>query len=666
MSEDPSPRSASLGALPFTLSAEELRRRGADALSSESGRLGALLSDPAPATVEGFLEPLDRILTAVRDLGAHAGLLFQVHPEESVRRAARELSEAADRFFNEFRVDGRAYAKVRSVDLAAENDETRFVVAKLLRDMRRYGAERSDEERQELIALTNALDSTMNEFNGNIASSHRGVPVADPDALRGLPPDFFTAHPPGANGEIWLSTKYPDLIPVLNYGDDPELRRRLLFEAMNVAFPENVPVLALLLSQRREFARRLGHDDFAEFVLEDKMAGRPAAVREFLDRVARLLQDAAPKEFALLLERKRRDHPDATQLDDWDGRTGVGNYYLTKVREEQFGVDLRRLREYLPFPRVRDGLFDLCRELFGIEFRPNRSVVAWHPTVEVYDVVRNGTPYGRVYFDFVPRAGKYTHAAHFDVRTGLRGGDLPEGALICNFLSPTVPPAEARMDYRDVVTFFHEFGHLVHHLFSGHGRWLYGTMMGLEWDFIEAPSQLFEEWARDPATLSRFARSPETGEVIPAELLEKLRESEALGRAGYLLRQVALASISLEVHLRDPSGLDPVRLFAEVYERRMGFPFNPDYHWVASFGHLTGYSAIYYTYLWSAVIARDLLTPFGAKGSLTDRDVAERYATEVLAPGGSRPAAELVRRFLGRDYTFAAFERWALAAHTGA
>jgi thimet oligopeptidase len=217
------------------------------------------------------------------------------------------------------------------------------------------------------------------------------------------------------------------------------------------------------------------------------------------------------------------------------------------------------------------------------------------------------------------------------------------------------------MEYRDVITFFHEFGHLLHNLFSGHGPWLYTTMPHIEWDFVEAPSQLFEEWARDPATLGRFARNPDTGGAIPAEVLARLAGAEAVGRALRQLRQVALASISLELYLRDPTGIDTTSVFREVWDRRCPSPLDRAYHPQTAWGHLTGYSACYYTYLWSNVIARDLLTPFVANGSLTDRATAERYANEILVPGSRRPAAELVRRFLGREFDFRAYERWALA-----
>ena len=655
-------RTASLGSLTFGLGAEELRRAGLETIRREQRRLGELLAAKSPSTVESFLEPLNRILVAVRDVGVHGGLIFQVHPDEPTRSAGREISEAADRFFNEFRVHSEVYRRLRELDLTSADPVTRFGVEKLLREMRRAGAEQLAAQREKILALQNRLDNLSNEFNGNISAGERAVLVDGADGLVGLPSDYRAAHRPGPDGRIRITTKYPDCHPVMAYAEDPDLRRRLLAEILNVAFPQNIPVLETLLRDRGELVRLLGYPDFAQYAVEDKMTKDPAVVTAFLDRVRKLVERPAQVEVARILARKQKDHPEATRLEDWDSRfwTPVG-YYDAKLREEEWGVDFQLLRSYLLYPQVRDGLFTLCRELFGIEFRRDHHGEVWHETVEAYDVARDGVPFGRCYLDLVPRAGKFSHAAQFDVRTGVTSGGLPQAALICNFLDPKTPPEQARMEYRDVVTFFHEFGHLIHTLAAGHGKWLYTTPTSLEWDFVEAPSQLFEEWARDPKTLARFARNPDTGEAIPAPLLARLRDSEAFGRASWALRQGALASVSFELHHRDPNGLDPAQLFREIWADRTGNEFNPAYHPVASFGHLTGYSAIYYTYLWSLVIARDLLTPFEARGSLTDPSVARRYLEEVLAPGGSRPAAELVRRFLGREYSFEAFERWVLA-----
>jgi thimet oligopeptidase len=662
MTEPAAHRTASLGALPFGLAAEELRHRGHETIRREKRRLGELLTGTGSPTVENFLEPLNRILVEVRDVGIHGALIFQVHPDATHRAAGRELSEASDRFFNEFRVHTEVYRRLRGLDLAMVDAATRLGVEKLLREMRRAGVEQPPAQREKVLALQNRLDRLGNEFNGNIASLVRSVWVAGPEALVGLPADYRAAHAPSPEGKVEITTRYPDCYPVMAYAEDSDLRRRLLLEILNVAFPENTPILETILRERRELVRLLGYRDYSEYAVEDKMTKDPAVVAAFLDRVAKLVTRPARDYLARLLSRKQQDHPEATRLEDWDARFWTpSGYYDTKIRQEEWGVDLREWRAYLPYTQVRDGLFALCRELFGMEFRRDPHAEVWHETVEAYDVMRDGAPLGRCYLDLVPRSDKFNHAAQFDVRTGVSGGGLPQGALICNFLDPKTPTSEVRMEYRDVVTFFHEFGHLIHALAGGHGRWLYTTPGSVEWDFVEAPSQLFEEWARDPATLRRFARNPDTGEPIPETLLTRLRESEAFGRASWALRQAALATLSFEIHRRDPVGLDASELFREVWAQRTGEALNPQYHPVASFGHLTGYSAIYYTYLWSLVIARDLLTPFEARGSLTDPTMARRYVEEILAPGGSRPAAELVQRFLGREYTFDAFERYVLA-----
>jgi len=659
--DGPAPkRTASLGSLTFSLSPTELRKRGTEILGQQRALLAELAAQTRPADVENFLRPLNRILVAVRDLGAHAGLMFETHPDPELRTVARELSEESDRFFHELRLNDAVYHQLESIPSADLEPTTRWGLEKLLREMRRAGVRLAAPRRAEVLALSNELDRTENEFSQNISSAQRFVWADGPAALRGLPPDFVTAHPPDASGKIRVTTKYPDAFPVLSYADDADLRRRLFFEISNVAAPENLGVLARLLVGRKKLVEMLGYSDFAEYALEDKMAERPSVVAAFLDRVCAVVREPARAEGARLLARKQRDFPEATELDDWDGKVSAQGYYGTKLRQEEYGVDLRLLRAYLPYTAVRDGLFALCRELFGLEFRPDPDAPLWHPTVEAFDVRHDGAPFGRVYFDLVPRVGKFNHAAQFTVRTGILDGGLPQGALVCNFLDPSTPVHEARMEHHDVVTFFHEFGHLLHSLLAGHGPWVYTGSASVERDFIEAPSLLFEEWARDPATLARFARNPDTGEAIPPTLLARLRDSEAMGRALWVLRQAGLADVSLKVHERDPHGLDPSGLYREVYSERVGIPVNPAYNPMASFGHLTGYSACYYTYLWSAVIARDLLTPFFAKGSLTDPEAARRYASEVLAPGGSRPAAELVRNYLGRDYNFDAFERWVL------
>ncbi len=638
--------------------ADDLRRLAATAVRDATARIDALVRAADPPTVDGFLRPLDRLLLGVRDVANHGSFLFAVHPEEAVRTAGRDASETADRFFNALRTDERVYRALRRIDAAGADPTTRFALERMTREMRRSGVEKDPESRARLVALTNLVDRIANQYNENIARLERSIEVDGASALRGLPPDFVASHPPDPDGRVRLTTKYPDFHPVMAYAEDAEVRRRLLAAFMNRAYPDNVPILDQLLAERYRLARSLDYPTYAAFALEDKMIERPEAARVFLDRVAERLRAPAAAHLARVLARKRRDEPTATRVELWDASFFGQGYYDQKILREEYGVDTKALRAYLPYAQVRDGLFALCAELFDLRFDRVAASDLWHPTVEAYDVAHAGRPLGRCYFDLVPRDGKYSHAACFTVREGIGGVQLPEAALVCNFLDPGVPVATARMQYGDVVTFFHEFGHLLHSLFSGHGPWLYTSMSFVEWDFIEAPSQLFEEWARDPATLRRFARDPDTGAPAPPELLERLRASQAFGRGSSWLRQVALAAVSLDLYDRDPTGVETTEQFREVFGRYVSTPLEPEYHPQAAWGHLTGYSAFYYTYVWSLVIARDLLSPFLAKGNLTDPETAARYAREILIPGGQRPAAELVRAYLGREFSFDAFEAW--------
>jgi thimet oligopeptidase len=255
-----------------------------------------------------------------------------------------------------------------------------------------------------------------------------------------------------------------------------------------------------------------------------------------------------------------------------------------------------------------------------------------------------------------PREAKYKHFAQFTLASGQAGVRLPEGVLVCNFPRPA-PGAPALLEHRDVETFFHEFGHLLHHVLGGHTRWAAQSGVATEWDFVEAPSQMLEEWVWDPAVLATFARHVETGQPIPADLVRRMKAADEYGKGLGVRQQMFYAAASLELHRRDPAGLDTTALGAELQERYTPFRHVEGTYFLESFGHLDGYSAIYYTYMWSLVIAKDLFGPFQAAG-LMSPEPARRYRKAILEAGGSKPAAELVKDFLGRSSSFDAYERW--------
>jgi len=286
--------------------------------------------------------------------------------------------------------------------------------------------------------------------------------------------------------------------------------------------------------------------------------------------------------------------------------------------------------------------------------------------VECFDVVRadgaaggsHTAPdvLGRIFLDMHPRVDKYSHAAMFPLTTGKAGVRVPECALVCNLPQP-LADKPALLQHSDVETFFHEFGHLVHHIFAGAGRWSGTSGIATEWDFVEAPSQLLEEWVRDAETLASFAVHHETGEPLPAQMVAKLRAAAELGKGLYVRQQMFYAALSLELYRRDPAGVDPVAVERDAQERFTPYRHVEGTYMHLGFGHLDGYSAIYCTYMWSLVIAKDLFTVF-ARDGLLDGATAERYRRTVLAPGGSAPAADLVQNFLGRPYDFAAYQGW--------
>ncbi len=326
------------------------------------------------------------------------------------------------------------------------------------------------------------------------------------------------------------------------------------------------------------------------------------------------------------------------------------------MRAEQLDFDSQSVRPYFELARVQQGLFDTTARMFGVEYRRALDAPVWHPDVTAWEVVEQGRVIGRFFLDLFPREGKYKHAAQFTLTSGQSGRALPEGALVCNF-----PRAPALLEHSEVVTWFHEFGHLLHHIFGGQTRWAGLSGVRTEWDFVEAPSQMLEEWCWDASVLQRFARHHQTGEPIPAALVQRMRAADEFGKGLRVRQQMFYAATSLRFHDRDPAGLDSTALANELQERYTPFRAVPDTYFQESFGHLEGYSAIYYTYMWSLVIAKDLFGVFRREG-LLNAGPATRYRKAILEPGGSRPAAELVKAFLGREPSFDAFAGWLNAA----
>ncbi|MCI4363037.1 MAG: Zn-dependent oligopeptidase [Thermoplasmata archaeon] len=657
--QGPGSAGLSLGTLPLSANAVELKSASQAILDEAASDLEKVLAREGTRTVANTLEPIDRILLRVLDVQDHGSTLFSVHTSADVRTAAREASEASHRFFSAFFVNRAAYDALQAIDWSDAPPLARRASEKLLLEMRRSGVELDLAKREAMRKLSDEIDGIQFEFMDQLTKPSQAVEVASAAEFAGLPEDYIRQHPPDAQGRCTLSTAYTDVFPVLSFARSADLRRRVLGAFYSRAYPQNEEVLRRLLTRRREFSDLLGYPSYAAYAMEDKMMRTPEAAWGFLDRIAELLRPPAARDRDTLLARKRQDDPTAARLDPWDVAGGLGHgFFEEQLKTERFRVDSKSVREYLPYAQVRDGLFSLCERLFAIEIRRVEPSDLWHPSVEAYDVLRGGELLGRFFLDLVPREGKFNHAAQFTLRTGVLGRQLPQAVLVCNFFASTTEAERSLFRYEDVVTFFHESGHLLHHIFSGHTAWTATSGAWIETDFIEAPSQLFEEWARDPSLLVEFARHWKTGEPMPREIAERLVEAERFGRAFRWLSQVGAAAASLDLYERDPSSFEAGRLMRETFARYGLVPLPESSHFECSWGHLTGYSALYYTYAWSLVIARDLLGPFLEKGTLLDPALAQRYVKEILAPGASAPPQQLVENYLGRPLSYEAFEQW--------
>jgi thimet oligopeptidase len=603
-------------------------------------------------TVEATLLPYNELLTAASSSNALAGLMSEVHPDEAIRDAARACEQEVSRFYSELALDREMYDALAAVDVAGADPDTQRFLAHTLRDYRRAGVDRPPEVRERLKQIDEELTKLGQQFSKNIAEDVRAIEIADPARLAGLPADFIAAHPADASGTIRITTDYPDYNPFMTYAADDALRRELYIRFRSRGDAQNEAVLHTILKLRAEKASLLGFADWADYVTGDKMIRSGARAAEFLEKVWKLAAPRAEQDYAELLRQLRTIDPAVAEVADWQK---VWLEHL--VKKERYEVDASEVRQYFPYDRVLAGLLDITSEIFDLRYAPVTDADPWHPSVLVYDVMRGADRLGRIYLDMHPRDGKYKHAAQFPLKDGVKGVQLPEGVLVCNFPDPRAGGGPALMEHDDVVTMFHEFGHLMHHVLGGHQRWITQSGVATEWDFVEAPSQMFEEWAWSYETLARFARHHRTGEAIPKTLVEKMRRADKFGLGTATVQQIFYAAVSLAFHRTDPDKLDQLGELQRLQKHYTPFRYVPGTRFHASFGHLVGYSAMYYTYQWSLVIAKDLLTPFERDG-LMAKDVTYAYRDKVLVPGGRRDAAQLVHDFLGRDYDFAAYERY--------
>jgi thimet oligopeptidase len=611
--------------------------------------LPAILAVSGQRTVENTLVPYNQLLTALEQSSAMAGLNNNVHPSKAIRDVAESCEQEASAFENQLRLDRGLYDAIAALDVKGLDADTARLVTRALRDFRRAGVDKDEATRARIKQIDDELVLLGQAFSRNIVDDVRSIVLRDASELKGLPQDYVDGHKPNDKGEIVITTNYPDLNPFMTYADSAELRRALYVAYRARGDKTNPDVLKQMLTLRAEKARLVGYSSWADYATEDKMMKSSRNAADFIERVVRTANRRGRRDYQELLRYKKK-HIDAktARVDEHEK-----SYIENKVKAQSYRFDAQEVRPYFPYRQVEKGLLDITAEMYGIEYKPADAPI-WHEDVRAFDVLRGGAKVGRIFLDMHPREGKYQHAAQFTLRSGVTGAQMPEGVLVCNFPNPRTD-APALMEHDDVVTMFHEFGHLMHHVLGGQQRWIVQSGTATEWDFVEAPSQMFEEWAWSHDTLSRFARHHQTGAVIPVELVERMRKADKFGIGLGALQQMFYASVSLRFHNLDPARLDMAAEVRRLQEKYTPFKFLEGTSLHTNFGHLGGYSALYYTYMWSLVIAKDLLTPFHKHG-LMNPEWTGKYRDTILARGGTKDAAVLVSDFLGREFNFKAFE----------
>jgi thimet oligopeptidase len=622
-------------------------------LKAHEAALAALLAVQGERTPENSLRLYDTAIEQLGLAGAQAGILNSVAADKAVRDQAQLEAQRVAQAASALSLNRAVYEALTAIDLDKANPPvsaaTKHYVERTLLSYRLAGVDKDQATRDRLQSLHNKATQLGLEFSRNIQEGAKTIEATEAE-LAGLPTDYLERHRPDANGRVTLTTDPPDMQPVMTFAANAALRERMFFAYNTRAYPANQQLLLDLLATRQEIADVLGFRSWADLATADQMMASAANVRTFLAKLNEASLEGARREHELILNFSRRRQPNLNAID-----IASRGYWYEQFRRSAFDFDSQSVRPYFPYARVEAGVLDTAAKLFKIEFR-RVEAQAWHRDVSVFEVFDGGRIVGRFYLDMHPREGKDKWFSAAPVVTGVRGRAMPEAALICNF--PGGQNGDAGLlQYNDVVTFFHEFGHLMHAILGGHAEWAGISGFATESDFIEVPSQMLEEFFRDEKLLQAFAKHYQTGETLPSEIIKKMKLAGAFGRADWVRSQLYYTTLSLDLHDRNPAGLDLDLTTRQLYQSLQPWTWLEGNRMYASFGHLTGYSSNYYTYAFDKVIALDFYAQFDP-ADLLGCEAGSRYRKLVVEQGGSKPGRQMVRDFLGRDEEFSAFSKW--------
>lgn len=573
---------------------------------------------------------------------------------EDTRKEAQECIQLSTDFSNDVFTRRDLYMALK--DQKGRNADEQRLVKETLHDFERNGMSLPDEKLKQFRELSQKLDRLKNEFNKNINEDKSEALFTEAE-LDGVTPDYIKNLPRNEQGLARVPTRSSDFLEVMQRAHNPETRKKMIIAVYNVGGKKNIEVLEQALLLRQQLAALLGYKTWADYRTADYIAKNSANVKAFLGGLKAKLSAGNQADVKQLLNFKKEIEPGATTLEQWD------LWYMPfQMRAKKMDLNLDEVREYFPADTVIQGMFRVYEELLSVTFREVPNVKAWDPAVRQFEVIdkKDGRTIAYFYLDLYGRDGKYRGAAHAALTKGRRLKDgsysVPVSVLFANLSKGTTDkPALMTFGERaEVNTLFHEFGHAMHHTLT---RAPYASLSGtaVKRDFVEAPSQMLENWLYDSKIVNRLSgHYLDSTKKIPAEMLKKLIEQKDFQKARNYTRQLLLGTFDFTINtLKGP--VDTLKLYQKMYREITGAPQMPGVIFPASFGHLMGgYDAGYYGYLWSQVYAEDMFTVFQKEG-LTSPVAGAKYRKYILERGNMEEPMELVTKFLGRKSNSKAF-----------
>lgn len=585
------------------------------------------------------------------DMWSKSGIFQLNHPDEGMRKGAMQCETEISAQATELSLDNELYKAIASIspeDPALDSDD-KYFLADVIIDFKRNGVDKDEATRDAIKKLSAEIIALEQTFYSNIGSDKKTIKIKDVNRLKGLPEDFIKGKKPDEEGNIILTTDWPDYFPVMENAQDESLRAEMYKNVMNIGYPQNTEIFSKILKARKKFSELLGYKNFAEYTQAKLMIENPGNADEFIKKVAGISMPYAKKDLDIFLAKKKSLMGETAGVEPWDRF-----FYQKLIKMEKYSYDPEQARKYFEMTKVIDGIFLVSGKIFGVTFEKVKRDDLWHESVQSYNMLADGKVIGMFELDLFPRPNKYKHFAMFTNELGVKDLRIPRAAIIGNFPEPV--DGKAYISHEDVQTLFHEFGHLLHSLFAGNQRYVRFSGTNCQRDFVEVPSQLMEEYVWDASILQLWATN-DAGEPIPAELVDNMKKASEFAKGLHVSRQMYLAALSLGIYLQDPENFDH-----HAYEKKLEKELSPwksheDTHLIENFSHLVNYYSNYYTYMWSLAIVKDFAGHIRKTG-LMDAEVTKQYRDKVLNIGGAKPGHQMVKDFLGRELSFEEFEKW--------